>query len=338
MMNYQTYKLLNETLGLSALGVKSPHNLGIGAAPSGWSEAGMLPPVGGALSGGNPFGGVGGGGEAPAPGADDMGGDDMNADPDAGDDQGDQGDKDPADMSHEELVAALTDLGHEEDELEGKEDDELRDMLVQAQAEQGDDSGDGETDADLDADHGDDMGDASAGSGDDNLVPNKKPVSPFMKAFMKKEAAEAKANDKEDKKGKDDGKPTFMMKKKCGSGMDDKKMVIGSKNCKGCKDNMKKENTAGDYARPKSYDGSEAAFKKSIREQLAATNVNQKFNDGMRDFKKEDLLIMPNPLETPAMSQPGEAGFAPQGKIGDLGFTAEAVASMMKRIEKLEKK
>ena len=314
MLDFQTYRLLNETLGLSTLGIKTPQNLGLNNSFAGYGEAELPPEANDDNSGGGD-------------GMNLMGDQPPSANGDEGESDTGEEEKDPSTMSHEELVAALVELGHEEDELETMEDEQLRDMLIAEKEQDGGEEhdNDGETDVDLDADHADDMGDSATSDHGDNLFPSKKPASPFMKAFMKKEATEKDSEDE----------PTFMMKKKCSCGMDNKKMVIGK--CKACKENMKKENTSG-YGRPKDYDSSEDAFYKSIREQLAAANVNQKFSDGLRDFKKEDLLLPPNPLEISAMNpQPGEPGYAPQGRIGD-SFTAEAVSDMIKRIEKLEKK
>lgn len=339
MIDFKTFRLLNETLGFYALGLKSPTNLGY------TTEGGMSPFMGGA-------GGPPGGGMSDAPPSNDMGADPT---PGQGDDSGhdsddEKEDKDPADMSHEELIAALTELGHEESELQGMEDEDLRDMLIQAK----DGDKDGSDDADMNADHDDDMSDAGGeGSEDDHLMlPPKKPAGPFMKkeAFEKvkeekvskkhkkveKEDDEDEDEDKDEeeklhhkkKKSKCEDKPTFMMKKKCGSGMG-KDVVIDSK-CKNC-EKIKKE--AAVTPPPADYDPSEAAFFKSVKNQLSKTDVGRRWDDGM-NFKTEDLLLPPDVgADTP---QPGQPGYAPQGRIGG-EFTAEAVKDMLKRMDNLGK-
>jgi hypothetical protein len=191
-------------------------------------------------------------------------------------------------------------------------------------------------------------------------------------AFMSKEG---KGSHKKEKEEKDDGDgefkkegkgkdnlPSFLMKKKCSDGMDMKKkkcdsgmdkgkgeLILGkckgckkgAKKCKGCSAKMKKENA--EYGRPKGYDASEDAFWRSIKAQLASQNVNQKFDDGMRNFKNEDLLLAPpgGGLEgAPSVTSPGpgEIGYAPSGRLGgDFEITGESVQNIMKRLDRLEK-
>ena len=213
-----------------------------------------------------------------------------------------------------------------------------------------DELGDEEGDEDIDLDHEDDLG-----VPEDNPVKagppkGKNPVTPFMK-YMKSEGCE------EDEKGEG---PTFMMKKskkcsdgdmmmnkkKCGDGDmrkgekvilgKSKKMADGEKKCTcgKCSKCMAMKKEASQYARPKGYDSSDEAFYRSVREQLGASNVNQKWSSGLEGLRKEDILLPPPENKEPG---PGEAGYAPQTRIGG-DLTAESIQDIMKRLDRLEKK
>ncbi len=361
MIDYKTYKLLNEHLGQFNLGVVPVQSLGISSNRPGFSEVG-LPPELSAKKGKPPIPGA----EGPAPGEEDMppipGEDDELPPDELGDEElGDEDlDDDDIDDDDEE--------GDEEDDELDHEDD-LDDLDDDDDVEGGDDlEGDPMADPMMDPTMAGLSGPPTPGA-----IPGlgKKP-SPFMSKFMKKEAKEEdgvkgpeafKSKGKkpkgvhdadEPKKGKEEGGPTFLMKKKCGTGEMDKKQVILGKSkkcsdgkmCKKCDEKMDKKmkNEGEQYARPKDYDPSEEAFLKSVREQLAQSKVNQKYDDGMRDFKKEDVLLPPPgerlesaPEPQSQQPQPGEPGFAPQGRIGG-DFTAESITDIMKRLERLEKR
>jgi len=117
--------------------------------------------------------------------------------------------------------------------------------------------------------------------------------------------------------------------KKCGSG-DMEKMGNG-KMCGKCnkqKKTMKEANA--DYGRPKDFDPSEQAFVDSMKRMYG--NPSEKFSDGLRDFSEDMLLPTPPP-------QPGEAGYAPQTRVGsDAGSMSESITHLMKKITELENK
>lgn len=364
MIDFKTYRLLNEHLGQFNLGVTPVQTLGVNSNRPGFYEMG-LPPELSAKKG------------KPMP---DMGdGEDPDAMPDMEDPDAMPDDLDPDAMPEDpDAIPGEEDDEDEDDDEDDEDDDEDADLDHETDLE----DPDGMDDMDsmggpegMPPDMGGDPGMGGPGAG---MPMKKKPVSPFMSKFMKKESKEEASEDKvefkskkkkskdkdgkessdkggkgnpftkggkdsADKEGKEDGKPTFMMKKKCGDGDSKDKIMFGQKKCddgkacKKCDKKLKKE--VSDYGRPKDYDPSEAAFLKSIHDQLAQSRVNQKFDDGMRDFQKEDVLLPPpgSRLEgVPGNPGPGEVGYAPQGKIGD--FTAESLNDMMKRIARLEKR
>jgi hypothetical protein len=330
MISYKQYSLLNEALlGSGPLGLVQKQSLGFVSNLPGISEVGDGP--GGALGGNfgadgpdmsaddNPFNKK----KKPFDIKDDDEDDDMDIDDDDMDDEEDGEDEGSLEDRIADLEAEIASLkaklGHDEEDLGGDEE-ELGD-------EELGDEGDEE------------LGDEELGGKGKPPVPM--PASPMMglgmKKGMKKEAhdqCECGMSGPEDGDGElvDKKKgPTFMMKSKLKKGM-----KAGT--CKKCKAKMKRESY---YDRPKDYDSSEKAFWKSLGQQLSAQEVNQKFNDGVRNFQKEDILLPPTDnLETPAFRNPqaGEVGYAPQTRIGDsLGTQTESVGILLKKVENLEK-
>lgn len=304
-MTYKQYTLLNEALiGSSPLGVKHKQNLGLVSNMPGIAEVGE-----------GPAGNLGGsfGGEGPDMGADE---DPFKKKKPFGDDDDDMDDMDDDDMDG--------------DDDEGSLEDRIADLeaeIASLKAKLGHD------DEDLDGDkEGLDMGadgDENGGMDKGNLpVPSGPPA--MMKKGMKKESMHVQDECGEEEGelvGKGKGGPTFMMKKG---------MKSGKCGCKKCKANMKKESSY--YDRPKNYDASEKAFWKSLGQQLSAAEVNQKFDDGLRNFQKEDILLPPTDnLEVPAYRNPGEVGYAPQTRIGEPETQAESVGILLKKIDDLEK-
>jgi hypothetical protein len=316
------------------------------------------------------------GGEGDEMGPDPLAAGDEMGDGDMGDDMGGEGDEmgGPGEGGIEDRIAELeaalaalkAELGHGDEDAALDHDDDVMDDLGGAEEDLGDAEGDVE---DAEEETGEDLdGDGEEGEPEEHkdkvFGKEKKKATPFMS----KEAKEHKGKlvEKGGKEGKDG--PVFMMKKakkcnsggekvilgkskKCDSGMkkfdaaDDQGAMpmkkcsgkCGAK-CKKCAAKMQKE--ASGYERPKEIDFSEDAWLKSIRNQIAQSDVNQKFSDGMRKFTNEDLLIPPPNGGLEAVKTepgPGEVGYAPTGPVGgDLGFTAEAVQEILARLKKLE--
>jgi hypothetical protein len=375
MMKFQTYRLLNETLGFN-LGVTHVPTIGLQSNLPGIGEGGMPPMLhkkghGHSVLPGEPHPGM--------PGKD-MGDEDMDMDQD----DFDHGDSDEHGEPGDEH-------GHDHDELDADQDgDGDGDDDLDHDGDEHDDDDDGHGDEDADLDHDDDLGDmgdeqpgdgpmgdpmAAVGMPDvgaAHKLPGKKSLS-FMNYMKKKMKAESKEEEEEeeeeespkeekstkgkkmpfgkkdkkdkkddDKEGKGSDKPVFMMKKKCSAGDDQSMqgMMPMKKDCgKGCKAKMKKESS--NYDRPADYDDSEAGFWDRIKRQAKEMDMNQKWDSGMHDFKKEDVLLPPpgERLEgVPADPRPGEVGFAPQSRVGSSDdFTAEAINDILKRIAQLEK-
>jgi len=357
MMNFNTYRLLNESLGMYSLGVTPAQIMGIQSNLPGFGEAG-LPPEIGAKKKKPPFGDEEPGDDVTpmgdAPVGDDMGGEDLGGEdvPPMGDDMGGEDLDTDGDM---DVHAKIAELEAELEKLKAQVGDEDGLDDVDADLDHEDDLGDlGDEDHDGDAegetgedlDHDDEEGEEHK----DKLFGKK--TTPFMKKGMKEDCDGDKKKDGKlvDKGGKDG--PVFMMKK-CSDG---KKVILGKakkmdasddsgmlpmkkgmkkhcsdgKMCKKCESKMKKETTG--YERPQAIDNSEEAWLGSIRSQIAQTSVTQKFSDGMDKLKKEDLLLPPtNALE--AVPEPKQEEQQP----GDLGFTAEAVQDILARLARLEK-
>ncbi len=324
MIKFDTYRLLNESLGMYSLGVRPAQSLGIQSNMPGFAEAGLPPELSAKKKFGDQKPNFGDDQTDPTvPPEDDLGGDEDNfggeeepEDNFGGDDEG------PVDVQ-----AKIAEL-----------EAELEKLKAQVAGEEGDDEND-------DLDHEDDLGDFGNGEEEDLEDAEEKTGMDLdgdneegedeehkgkvfgkkVTAFMKKEACEDG-----DLKGKSKDGPVFMMKKakKCGDGMGEKNILLDKskkcstdKKCKKCNANMKKESTG--YERPKPLDNSESAWINSLRQQVAQTSVNQKFDDGMSNLKREDLLLPPPSLE-------------PIPEPNDL--TAEAVQEILSRLARLEKR
>lgn len=358
MIKFDTYRLLNESLGLHSLGVAHVQSLGIQSNLPGIGEAGMPPfekkkPAFGDEKEGGPVPPDDMGDEElpPEEGEGDELGDEMGGEegPPIGDKEGEGSIEDRIAELEAELAALKAEIGDGEEGELGDEDAEL-----DHEDDLGDLGDDEEGDFSPEDEEGEDEEEGDEEEGDEEGMPfGKKPAAPFMKK-MKKECDGKGGMLLSDKKGSE-GKPTFMMKKakKCSSGAvvgKKKKMEAGdflpmkkgckncSKGCKKCKA-MKKESTG--YERPTNFDPSEAAFLRSIREQLASSDVRKKWTNGMEGLKKEDLLLPPpsglESLPEPKTIQAGEVGYATQGRVGSDEFTAESIQDIMSRLARLER-
>lgn len=347
MIDFQTYRTVNNLLkesamGMHSLGVVSPQVLGMQSNMPLTNEEPMKLKLKGIPHGDDDEGGP------PAPMGDEMGGEMGPEGPggeeggmdDMGDEMGDMGDPD---MDGDgDIHAKIAELEAELEKLKAQiGDDEDADL------DHEDDLGEPEMDGEEDM-AGDEFG-GEEGEGDE------KPELPFKKGknapFMKKECGEEMGKGGDGELVNKKGGPTFMMKKakkmKGDVSVGKGKKCSDGKMCKKCdnkmdkkmKKNIKEESVKpSDYARPKTLDNSQQAWEQRVFNQIASSDVRKKHDNGMRKFTNEDLLLPPNPLEAAPVPAPGQPGFAPQQPVGgDLGFTTEAISDIMQRLAKLEK-